>query len=255
MVVRALRCNGGLRLLSGFLTLFMAFLLRESPLPGWEDRPELLLGAGHRRGRGRQRRSASRSGRCCARSGPAYVVVLVLVADTVAAVVAAVLYSLPAVMLLGLVAGLSQALGKLSLDSLIQSEVPERTRSSAFARSETLLQLSWVVGGFLGIAMPLIPRLGLGVLAVILVGDPGLGADLRCAEPVPPPRRLTRRSLRRPATTSDARRAVAGQDLELVGQRAQQHGGRLGRLGVGVAPGAVAAARCPRAAGRGPRRC
>ena len=40
----ALRCNMGLRLLSGFLTMFMAFLLREEPFPGWEDRPELLLG-------------------------------------------------------------------------------------------------------------------------------------------------------------------------------------------------------------------
>ncbi len=116
---------------------------------------------------------------------PAYVVVLVLVADTVAAVVAAALYSLVAVMLLGLVAGLSQALGKLSLDSLIQTEVPERTRSSAFARSETLLQLSWVVGGFLGIAMPLIPRLGLGVLAVILLGILAVGPDHPCATPQP----------------------------------------------------------------------
>ena len=169
LVVRALRCNGGLRLVSGFLTLFMAFLLRENPLPGWEDRPEILLalviGAA-----GVGNASGIALGSLLREVKPAIVVVLVLVADTVAAVVAAVLYSLVAVMLLGLVAGLSQALGKLSLDSLIQTEVPERTRSSAFARSETLLQLSWVAGGFLGIAMPLIPRLGLGVLAVILLG-------------------------------------------------------------------------------------
>jgi uncharacterized membrane protein YfcA len=36
-VVTALRCNAGLRFLSGFLTLFMAFLLRQHPFPGWED--------------------------------------------------------------------------------------------------------------------------------------------------------------------------------------------------------------------------
>jgi hypothetical protein len=93
----------------------------------------------------------------------------VLVADTAAALVAALFYSLPTVALLALTAGVSQALGKLSLDSLIQQEVPERTRSSAFARSETLLQLSWVVGGFLGISLPLIPQLGLGVAAALLV--------------------------------------------------------------------------------------
>ena len=49
--------------------------------------------------------------------------------------------------------------------------MPERHRTSAFARSETLLQLSWVIGGFIGIALPLkigdnvVPELGLGVLA------------------------------------------------------------------------------------------
>jgi hypothetical protein len=100
---------------------------------------------------------------------PDVVVVLVLVADTAAALVAALFYSLPTVAVLALTAGVSQALGKLSLDSLIQQEVPERTRSSAFARSETLLQLSWVVGGFLGIALPLVPQVGLGVAAAVLV--------------------------------------------------------------------------------------
>ena len=43
-VVAGLRSNAGLRMLSGFLTMFMAFLLRNDPFPGWEDRPELLLG-------------------------------------------------------------------------------------------------------------------------------------------------------------------------------------------------------------------
>ena len=66
-------------------------------------------------------------------------------------------------------------MGKLSLDALIQRDVPERHRTSAFARSETLLQLSWVIGGFIGIALPLklgdtvVPELGLGVLAAIMV--------------------------------------------------------------------------------------
>ena len=72
----------------------------------------------------------------------------------------------PAV-LLGLTAGVAQAMGKISLDALIQRDVPERHRTSAFARSETLLQLSWVIGGFIGIALPLkigdnvVPELGL----------------------------------------------------------------------------------------------
>ena len=48
---------------------------------------------------------------------------------------------------------------------------PHRVQASAFARSDTTLQLAWVIGGFIGIAMPLDPpRLGLGVAAAVLVG-------------------------------------------------------------------------------------
>ena len=58
-------------------------------------------------------------------------------------------------------------MGKISLDATIQRDVPERNRTSAFARSETLLQLSWVIGGVhRHRACPLESRkLGLGVLA------------------------------------------------------------------------------------------
>ena len=42
-IVFALRCNAGLRMLSGFLTMYMAFLLTQHPLPGFEDRRTLLL--------------------------------------------------------------------------------------------------------------------------------------------------------------------------------------------------------------------
>ncbi len=169
LVVRGLRCNAGIRLLSGFLTLYMAFLLRDKPFPGWEDRPELLLalvvgsaGAGNAVGIG--------LGSVLRAVHPEVVVLVALVGVTVAVSVTALLYGLPTVALLGVTAGLCQALGKLSLDSLIQREVGERIRSSTFARSETLLQLSWVAGGFLGIALPLVPQVGLGVATAVLLG-------------------------------------------------------------------------------------
>jgi hypothetical protein len=110
------------------------------------------------------------------RVNPMIVVVVALVADTAAAVVAALFYGLVAAMLLGLTAGVGQAMGKLALDATIQRDVPESHRTSAFARSETLIQLSWVIGGFLGIAVPLeinghvLPKLGLGILAGLIVG-------------------------------------------------------------------------------------
>jgi MFS family permease len=167
-VVLALRSNAALRWLSGFLTMYMAFLLRDKPFPGWESRPALLLGvvigaAGLGSTIGIALGSLLRSVQ------PRFTVIVVLLVDAAMAVLAAVFYSLLTVVLLGLAAGLTQSLGKVALDATIQSEVPERTRTSAFARSETLLQLSWVVGGFVGIALPLIPHLGLGVAAAVLV--------------------------------------------------------------------------------------
>ena len=64
--------------------------------------------------------------------------------------------------------GSRQALAKLSLDALIQRDVPETVRTSAFARSETLLQMSWVVGGAIGIVLPLNGALGMSVAAAIV---------------------------------------------------------------------------------------
>jgi hypothetical protein len=96
-------------------------------------------------------------------------VVAALLADAAAIILAALFYGLLPLVVLGFTAGLSQCLAKLSLDSTIQRDVPERVQTSAFARSDTTLQLAWVIGGFVGIAMPLQPRLGLGVAAVVLL--------------------------------------------------------------------------------------
>src|SRR5687768_4236493 len=165
-VAFALRANCGPRWLSGFLTMFMAFLLRDNPIGDWK--PELLLGlvigaAGFGNTLGIAIGSLLR------RLNPATTVVLALLADAVVAVVAALFYGVFTLVLLGLTAGLAQALAKLSLDSTIQRDVPGRIQASAFARSDTTLQLAWVIGGFVGIALPLMPTLGLAVASVTLV--------------------------------------------------------------------------------------
>lgn len=51
---------------------------------------------------------------------------------------------------------------------MIQRDVPEAVRTSAFARSETLLQVAWVLGGSIGIALPLNGVLGMSVAAVVV---------------------------------------------------------------------------------------
>jgi hypothetical protein len=165
-VAFALRANCGPRWLSGFLIMFMAFLLRENPIGGWS--PQVLLaivigaaGLGNTLG--------IALGSLLRRVNPATTVVLALLADTAVVVLAALLYGVVTLALLGVTAGLAQALAKLALDATIQRDVPERVQSSAFARSDTTLQLAWVLGGFLGIALPLDPHLGLGVASAVLV--------------------------------------------------------------------------------------
>ncbi|UMG91368.1 MFS transporter [Nocardioides sp. TF02-7] len=163
----ALRVNCGPRWLSGFLTMFMAFLLREEPIPGWEDRTTLLIGlvigaAGLGNTLGIVLASVAK------KINPAVTVVAALLADIALVVVAAVFYSLVPLVALGLTAGLAQYLAKVSLDTTIQTGVPARAHASAFARGDTTLQLAWVVGGFVGIAMPLEPLLGLVVAAIVL---------------------------------------------------------------------------------------
>jgi MFS family permease len=165
-VAFALRANCGPRWLGGFLIMFMAFLLRENPIGSWD--PKLLTGvvvgaAGLGNFLGVAAASLLR------RLNPRVTVTAVLLADVVAALLAALFYGVLVVALLGLVAGLGQSLAKFSLDATIQRDIPQRVQASAFARSDTTLQLAWVIGGFVGIAMPLDPpRLGLGVAAAVL---------------------------------------------------------------------------------------
>ena len=77
------------------------------------------------------------------------------------------------------VCSVANALGKIALDSLIQNDVAETLRSSAFARSETFLQLAWVVGAAIAVAVPSTSTtdgsIGLGIDAVVAVR--GRGGD------------------------------------------------------------------------------
>lgn len=164
-VAFALRANCGPRWLSGFLTMFMAFLLRDNPIGDWK--PEVLLGLVIGAA-GLGNTLGITLGSVLKRIDPALTVVLALIADAVVVLVAALFYGLVPLIAIGLTAGLAQSLAKLSLDSTIQRDVPERIQASAFARSDTTLQLAWVIGGFVGIAMPLMPRLGLSIACAVL---------------------------------------------------------------------------------------
>ncbi|MFC5153729.1 MFS transporter [Streptomyces amakusaensis] len=170
-VLHGLQANAAFRMLSGFLIFFLAFLLRDHPLAGQSAAVSLGL-VGVSAGLGNALGTAV--GAWLRTRAPEMIIVTVLGTALVAAVLAAVFFGAGMVAVLAATAGLCQALAKLSLDALIQRDVPEEVRTSAFARSETLLQMSWVVGGGIGIVLPLNGALGMSVAAAIV----GTGAGL-----------------------------------------------------------------------------
>ena len=189
-VMLALRANAAFKCFSGFLTIFMAFLVRYHPLAGYKDLVAIGMIA-----------TAAAVGNAIGTSlgavlkarAPEGVISAVLALTTGAVLACAFYYNLVTVLTVAAVSAMSASLAKLSLDALLQRDTLERVRTSAFARSETLLQLSWVIGGGLGIAMSF-PGNGNGtfafvvaaiaLLAVCLVTLKAL-ADLRFVAPNP----------------------------------------------------------------------
>ncbi|HEX2073607.1 MAG TPA: MFS transporter [Geodermatophilus sp.] len=170
-VIVALRANAALRGLGGFLTIFTAFLVQATVDGGWEATLALgaiaaAAGVGSVLGTG--------VGSRLHRVNPDRMVLVSAGSAAAITVLAAVFYSFPMAAVVAGVAAVTNALGKVSLDAIIQREVPENLRASAFARSETMLQLAWVVGGALGIALPPTGWLGFTVAAALLVLAVGL---------------------------------------------------------------------------------
>lgn len=172
----ALTTASGAKVLSGFVTLFLSFLLWDQPLPGVSSVLVLGLvgvaaGAGNGLGSFIGNRIGDRS--------PTVIASTALLVAIAAGLLVTLAYSLPTVVLLGLVSGAFGQLAKLCLDALIQDDTADSLRAQAFSWSETRLQAAWVGGGALGIAMPLVARLGFGVVTAVLVGVLVAGVVLR----------------------------------------------------------------------------
>jgi len=157
----ALRAVVFLRGLVGFLTLFLAFKLRT----GGSGKGSLaLLAAAALAGQAAGITLGNRLGR----RRPEPLIAFGLVLATAVCVAGAVVYSMATGLLVALVATLSASLGKLGLDAIIQRDVTESVRNSAFARSETVLQLAWVAGGAIGLA-PVTGTVGFSLAAAFMV--------------------------------------------------------------------------------------
>jgi MFS family permease len=162
----ALQGESALRWLSGFLTMFIAFYI-ESTSHGWEA--VASLGAvGVATGLGNFGGTALGTRLKLAR--PDLIILLCTSGAAVGCLAGALLFSLPVAIVAMLVCMLCNSLSKLSLDAIIQRDVAESLRSSAFGRSETFLQLAWVLGAAIALLLPSKNgTLGFAVAAVVLV--------------------------------------------------------------------------------------
>ncbi len=169
-VVTALRAGAALRGLSGFLTLFLAFWIQSTETG---TAAALALGGLVAAASGGAVAGTALGARMPLKH-PDPVLLGSIGGVAGISVLAALSFGLGTALLVVAAAGIGNALGKLCLDAIIQREVPDRLRASAFARSETLLQLAWVLGGGLGIALPSNGTLGFAVAAGLLVVAFGL---------------------------------------------------------------------------------
>ena len=170
-----MRANASLRAFSGFMIFFLAFLLRIVHFPGVSDKAALagmIIAAGVGGFLGSLLGSALKTRR------PLLITFGVLAFSTVVTALCAVYFGLVAALVVALVAAFGQVLSKLALDSTVQQEIGEEIRTSAFAVSETLSQLSWVAGGLAGVLLSLtnsgvaglpVAAAGLGLSFILLV--------------------------------------------------------------------------------------
>jgi hypothetical protein len=150
-----------LRALAGFLTTYLAFLLRRK---GSDVDVGLLAGSvavGSAIGTG--------LGAGLRRIAPDRLMVVAVGTGALFCAAAAYRYSLTTALVAAGAAAVAGALGKIALDATLQRDFADNVRGQAFARSETVLQLAWVAGGGVGLALPLRGSYGLGFAAAALV--------------------------------------------------------------------------------------
>ena len=149
-IIVALQGESSLRLLSGLLTIYLAFYV-ESSVHGVDAAVQLggvvaAAGAGNF--------SGTAIGTKLKMARPEAVIVISVAITAAVCILVAVTFGILFAILGMYVSAVTNALSKIALDSLIQRDVAETLRSSAFARSETFLQLAWVIGAAIGVVLP-----------------------------------------------------------------------------------------------------
>ncbi|MFD6391023.1 MFS transporter [Nocardia sp. NPDC060259] len=165
-VVTGLWGNSSIRVLTGFLTFYIAFVAKGSGGSPTEQ-AAMLAAVGAAAGFGNFGGNAT--GARLQLGRPSLVVLGCTAACTAVALFAMLTGNLFGAVFAALVASAASALAKVSLDAAIQDDLPPESIASGFGRSETVLQLSWVIGGAAGVLLPIEFWKGFAVISVILV--------------------------------------------------------------------------------------
>lgn len=233
VIVTALWSNSVIRLQTGFLGLFIAFVIKTRfqnapalPTPG------IALGAGSDHEGWKQLLLLGAIGAAAGLGGflgnaigaklqlrNAELVALWCVASAIVAVVVA--FIVPGLVSAGgvaLVGATASALAKVCLDATMQQNLSEASRASAFGRSESVLQLSWVTGGVIGLLIggvwtltgDTVYLVGFGIVGLLMIFGLAQCIAVRLGRSLLPTWRSVFRTLTRRSGTGSATGAGAG---------------------------------------------
>jgi hypothetical protein len=166
VVGEAMRGNAVLRAFSGYMVFFLAFYLRSGH-----------FGVSHNVALGGLVAAAAAGGLAAMAVGsliraraPQFILFSMLILAPIVTAACAWFFSLTAAITVAFTAALAAGLAKLSLDSIVQREIGEEIRSSAFAVSETLNQVANVAGSLAGVLVSILNngQAGLAIAAAWL---------------------------------------------------------------------------------------
>lgn len=209
-IITSLWGNCTIKVMVGFLFLYPAFVAKAHDASGWAQIAILgVIGAAAGVGNfvGNFTSARMKLGR------PAVLVVRCTLAVSAVALAASVAGNLMLAAIATLVTSGASAIAKASLDASLQNDLPEESRASGFGRSESTLQLAWVLGGAVGVlvytdlwvgftAVTALLILGLAQTLVSFRGNsliPGLGGN----RPIMVEQEGTRRGVGSPAVVAE----------------------------------------------------
>ncbi len=219
IVTATLWANSMIRVETGFLALFIAFVVKSQyPQPQHSAFTQLLLLGVIGGAAGIGGFVGNTMGARLTLSAPETMSLISLISVLVSTVVAVLVPGLATAAIVGFVGSTASSLAKVSLDSVIQHHLPEESRASGFGKSESVLQLGWVFGGVVGLLLggvwtfghANVYAIGFGTIAMLLALGLVQSVLVRSGRTMVPKVSGRRRSRRLQHTDRLTRPAAAG---------------------------------------------